>query len=133
MSITMDIPVKKLIDIAREAKEMAYAPYSNFRVGAAVLSAGGNFYKGCNIENSSYSLSICAERVALFKALSEGEKKISAIAVISDREELCIPCGSCLQVLTEFDPQIKIYLCNNAGEYNVQTVEQLLPFPFRFK
>lgn len=127
----MDFPVEKLINTARAAKEAAYAPYSRLRVGAALLTVQGCLYKGCNIENASYSLAICAERVALFKALSEGEKDICALAVISDSDEYCTPCGSCRQVLAEFGAEIKVFMCNSRGEYHVQTVARLLPLPFK--
>lgn len=126
-----DFPVEKLINTARAAKEAAYAPYSRLRVGAALLTVQGRLYKGCNIENASYSLAICAERVALFKALSEGEKDICALAVISDLDEHCTPCGSCRQVLAEFGTKMKIFMCNNSGQYHVQTVAQLLPLFFK--
>jgi len=126
-----DFPVEKLINAARTAKEAAYTPYSRLRVGAALLTVQGHLYKGCNIENASYSLAICAERVALFKALSEGEKDICALAVISDLGGHCTPCGSCRQVLAEFGTEIKIFMCNSRGEYHVQTVAQLLPLPFK--
>jgi len=98
----MDFPVEKMINTARAAKEAAYAPYSGLRVGAALLTFQGRLFKGCNIENVSYGLTVCAERVALYKALSEGERQFAAMAVISDLDGFCSPCGACRQVLSEF-------------------------------
>ncbi|MCL6478607.1 MAG: cytidine deaminase [Peptococcaceae bacterium] len=119
----------KLIQAALSARDKAYAPYSGFRVGAAV-AAGGKIYTGCNIENSSYGLTCCAERVALFKAVSEGERDFSAIAVASDSNDYCSPCGACRQVLAEFGDGMKVYMCSNKGEYQVKTVADLLPARF---
>lgn len=116
-----------LILQAISARDKAYAPYSKFRVGAALLTAGETIYTGCNIENSSYGLTCCAERVAIFKAVSEGEKHFTAMAVVSDSEEYCSPCGACRQVLAEFGDQILIFMANNAGQYRVQKVSELLP------
>lgn len=126
----MEFPVEKLINTARAARERAYAPYSNFRVGAALLTAEGRLYNGCNIENASYGLTICAERVALFKAVSNGEKNFAALAVISGGAEYCTPCGACRQVLIEFAPEMDVYMCNSRGEYKRQTVAALLPLSF---
>ncbi len=126
----MDFPLEKLINLARAAKEMAYAPYSQLRVGAALLSAQGQAFKGCNIENASYGLTICAERVALFKAVSEGERDFAALAVIADTKNYCVPCGACLQVLAEFNPHLKVFMCNQHGDCQVQTVAELLPRAF---
>ena len=119
-----------LILEAISARDTAYAPYSNFRVGAALMTSGETIYTGCNIENSSYGLTCCAERVALFKAVSEGERDFKAIAVVSDSEEYCSPCGACRQVLAEFGEQILVYMSNNAGKYRVQKVSELLPAYF---
>lgn len=121
------LTVGKLIETALSARDRSYSPYSRFRVGAALLTEEGNIYTGCNIENSSYGLTCCAERVALFKAISEGEKSFSAIAVASDSEEYCTPCGICRQALAEFGCQVKVYMCNSYGKYKILTVEQLLP------
>lgn len=129
----MDFPVQKLIAAARESLERAYAPYSRFRVGAALLTTEGNIYHGCNVENASYGLTCCAERVAIFKAVSDGERQFAAIAVISDSDEYCTPCGACRQVLAEFGGDMKVFLCNNKGEYQTRTVSQLLPGHFSLR
>ena len=119
-----------LIRKALDARNSAYAPYSGFRVGAALLTGVGKIYTGGNIENASYGLTCCAERVALFKAVSEGERDFRAIAVASDSEKHCSPCGACRQVLVEFGPGIEVYMGNNEGHYRVTTVVQLLPDSF---
>ncbi|MBE3586981.1 MAG: cytidine deaminase [Thermoanaerobacteraceae bacterium] len=129
----MQFPVEKLINTARAAREKAYAPYSGFSVGAALLTQEGRLYSGCNIENASYGLSICAERVALFKAVSNGEREFAALAVIWDDREYCAPCGACRQVLAEFAPDLVVYMCNDRGDYRVQTVAGLLPEAFQLK
>ena len=121
----------KLIMEALSARNSAYAPYSGFRVGAAALTGGGKIYTGCNVENSSYGLTCCAERVALFKAVSEGHRDFTAIAVAAGGEDFCRPCGACRQVLAEFGNGIKVYMCNSRGEYEVGTVADLLPGEFR--
>ncbi len=126
----LDFPVEKLINLARAAREAAYAPYSGFRVGAALLTVRGQTYKGCNVENASYGLTTCAERVALFKAVSEGERDFAALAVIAGTEQYCVPCGACLQVLAEFNPQLKVLMCNCRGEYLERRVAELLPLAF---
>lgn len=129
----MEFPVQKLINTARASLERAYAPYSGFRVGAALLTPEGRIYHGCNIENASYGLTCCAERVAIFKAVSQGERKFAAVAVISDSDDFCTPCGACRQVMAEFGGDIKVFLCNNKGEYQVKTVAQLLPGYFTLR
>lgn len=131
--MSVEIPVEKLIEMARSSRDGAYAPYSNFHVGAALLTAKGKVYCGCNIENASYGLTVCAERVAIFKAISEGERHFTAVAVISNDEDYCSPCGACRQVLAEFGGHIKVYLCNNKGEYRMHTVSELLPASFGMK
>ena len=104
----MIFPIEKLIGAATAAREKAYAPYSNFRVGAAILTKEGRYYTGCNIENASYGLTCCAERVALFKAVSNRERTFEAIAVTAGTSEFCSPCGACRQVLAEFGTNIKV-------------------------
>ena len=118
---------EELMEKARNAMKLAYAPYSNFKVGAAVLAKSGMVYTGCNIENTSYGLSMCAERVAIFKAISEREA-ISAIAVASGSGN-SQPCGSCRQVILEFNPNADVYFLKN-GELIEATASQLLPEPF---
>lgn len=122
--------IKDLISRAKSAKKRAYAPYSGFRVGAALLTREGKVYTGCNIELSSYSLTICAERVALFKAISEGEREFEAMVVLSDSETLCPPCGPCRQVMWEFGGDMKVILANPKGEYITTSVRDLLPEAF---
>lgn len=126
----MNDSITRLINEAVSARSRAYAPYSRFRVGAAVAASGGNIYTGCNVENASYGLTCCAERVALFKAVSEGESEFTGIAVVSDSEDFCSPCGACRQVMAEFGGDIKVYMCNNRGEYKVKSVADLLPGSF---
>lgn len=126
----MDFPVEKLINAAAAARARAYAPYSNFRVGAAILTSEGRYYTGCNVENASYGLSCCAERVALFKAVSNGERHFIALAVTAGTDDYCAPCGACRQALAEFNPALRVYMANRRGEYRVQTVAALLPAAF---
>ncbi|KXG75881.1 cytidine deaminase [Thermotalea metallivorans] len=118
---------KELLQKAEAAKEMAYVPYSRFPVGAALLTKSGRVFTGCNIECASYGGTNCAERTALFKAISEGEREIEAIAVVSDNENYTFPCGICRQVILEFGKDIKIILGNKNGEIKVFTIEELLP------
>ena len=116
----------ELIRLAREARERAYAPYSNFAVGAALLCASGRVYAGCNIENISYGLTTCAERVAVFKAVSEGEHDFVSIAVVT--ENGASPCGACRQVLSEFGPDMEVVIGHaDSDEYEVYTLTELLP------
>lgn len=117
---------EKLIERAKEARERAYVPYSNFKVGAAVLTESGEIYTGCNVENSSYGLSNCAERTAIFKAVSEGHKDFKAIAIVADTERACPPCGACRQVILEFGKDIEVIMANLNGDIIVKTSGQLL-------
>ncbi|MFZ5649825.1 MAG: cytidine deaminase [Bacillota bacterium] len=126
----MNDKIARLVKEAISARNRAYAPYSRFRVGAAVAASGGSIYTGCNVENASYGLTCCAERVALFKAVSQGEREFTDIAVVSDSEDFCSPCGACRQVMAEFGGHIKVYMCNNRGEYKVKSVSDLLPGSF---
>ncbi|OEH86161.1 cytidine deaminase [Desulfuribacillus stibiiarsenatis] len=123
---------QELIQAALEAMEKAYAPYSKFSVGAAILTAKGNIYKGCNIENASYGLTNCAERTAIFKAVSEGEREVVAVSVAGATEEPISPCGACRQVLVEFcKPETPVYLTNVKGDVLETTVAGLLPYAFK--
>jgi cytidine deaminase len=115
---------------ASSAKKHSVAPYSKFRVGAAVLTTGGKTFTGCNIENSSYSLTLCAERTALFKAVSEGYRSFSAIAIASDTVDFVPPCGACRQVMVELAPKAKLVLVNKRGRTRVVDLASLLPMPF---
>ncbi|HHX01490.1 MAG TPA: cytidine deaminase [Firmicutes bacterium] len=120
-----------LIDHAIQALEHAYAPYSKFKVGAAVLGSSGKIYLGCNIENAAYSPTNCAERTAIFKAVSEGETSFKALAVVADTTAVITPCGVCRQVMAEFfDDQVIIVLANLHGQVEETTIAKLLPGAF---
>lgn len=121
--------IKMLVKKALEAKEKAYAPYSGFRVGAALIAGSGNVYTGCNIECSSYSPTICAERTAISKAVSEGERQIMAIAITGD-SEWTYPCGVCRQVIREFGKDAKVIVVKSEDEYKEYSLEELLPHSF---
>lgn len=128
----------ELISLAKKAAEKAYAPYSHFTVGAALLCADGKVYTGCNIENASYSPTNCAERTAFFKAVSEGEREFVSIAVVGGNEcdftGYCSPCGVCRQVMTEFcDPDFRVILGKNGDDFRVITLRNLLPDSFSLK
>ncbi|MTI66001.1 MAG: cytidine deaminase [Firmicutes bacterium] len=120
---------KLLVKKAIESKDNAYVPYSNFHVGAAVMTEKGNIYTGCNIESAAYTPTICAERTAIFKAVSEGEKNIIAIAITGD-SEYTYPCGVCRQVIREFGRNAKIYIVKSEKEYREYTIDDLLPHSF---
>jgi cytidine deaminase len=122
---------ERLIKAALAARDYAYVPYSQYRVGAAVLTKAGKIYSGCNIENASFGLSNCAERTAIFKAVSEGEKEFAGLAVAVYGNKAASPCGACRQVLREFfADQTEIILVNEEGKGAVTTIEQLLPGAF---
>ncbi|MGM9967762.1 MULTISPECIES: cytidine deaminase [unclassified Rummeliibacillus] len=122
---------EQLIELAKEGREKAYVPYSKFKVGAALLTTDGKVFKGCNIENSGYSMTNCAERTAMFKAVSEGERDFAAIAIVADTEGPCSPCGACRQVISEFcAPNMPVYLTNMKGDVQETTVKELLPGAF---
>jgi len=120
----------KLIEKAKKAREKAYTPYSEFQVGAAVLNTDGKIFTGCNIENASFGLAVCAERVAIFKAISEGSTNFEAIAVIGDTDKPCSPCGACRQVISEFGENITLIMANLKGNVKVKKIKQLLPEAF---
>ncbi|HZJ77096.1 MAG TPA: cytidine deaminase [Oscillospiraceae bacterium] len=124
---------KKLIKKAIEAKQNAYAPYSKFSVGAALLTKEGRVYTGCNIECASYGGTNCAERTAIFKAVSEGERDIEAIAIVSDLDGYIYPCGICRQVIKEFGDEIKIITAKSEYDFKVYTIDDLLPNSFSSK
>ena len=119
-----------LIEAAKQARENAHAPYSNFRVGAALRSASGRIFGGCNVENATYGLTMCAERVAIFKAVSEGERGFSAIAVVTDTEVLTPPCGPCRQLIWEFCGNIAVSMANLKGKIEIMQMKELFPRPF---
>ena len=120
----------ELIRKANEVKENAYVPYSHFRVGAALLTQSGKIFTGCNVENASYSPTICAESSAIVKAVSEGEREYTAVAVISDSEDFTSPCGVCRQRIYEFGSDIDVIMANKKGEYKVYKISELLPEGF---
>jgi cytidine deaminase len=120
-----------LIEAARQALVRAHAPYSNFRVGAAVRTSDGRVFGGCNVENASYGLTVCAERVAIFNAISQGVRQLAAVAVCTEADEPAPPCGACLQVMAEFAPELSIVLANTKGATMVMSLGELFPRPFR--
>ena len=124
-----ELETQKLMDCAIKARENAYSPYSHFAVGAALLCEDGTLYEGCNIENASYGLTNCAERTAIFKAVSEGHIKFKALAVVADTEGPSAPCGACRQVMAEFKIPL-IIMGNLMGNIKIVTIEELLPFSF---
>ena len=125
--------VKKMIADALNARQNSYSVYSGFRVGACIAAYSGKYYTGCNIENASYGATVCAERVALFKAVSEGERNFEGIAIVGgkDATDICPPCGICRQVLTEFcGKDFKVVLAKSVDEYQIYKLEELLPLSF---
>jgi cytidine deaminase len=121
----------ELAKLALKAKEKAYAPYSGFKVGAALITSSGKVFTGVNIENVSFGATNCAERTAVFKAVSEGEKEIEAIAIAGDSVDITYPCGICRQVLIEFcSKDAKIICCRENGDYKIYKLSELLPLPF---
>jgi cytidine deaminase len=126
--IKMD--VFELIKVAQASRRQAYAPYSRFMVGAALLAKSGRVYGGCNVENAAYGLTVCAEQTAVVKAVSEGDREFAAIAITAGGEDFCPPCGACRQVLFEFGSDIKVIMENGRGENKVMTVAELLPAGF---
>ena len=120
---------KELLEAALAARERAYAPYSKFLVGAAVRAESGKIYTGCNVENASYGLTVCAERNALFSAVGAGERKFTALCVVGDTEGPISPCGACRQVMAEFKVPC-IILANLKGDVKEYTLEELLPYGF---
>lgn len=124
---------QELIERATDVRERAYAPFSNFRVGAAVVADDGTVYTGCNVESASYGLTVCAERVAIWKAVSEGAKGFSQIAVVADTEELTPPCGVCRQIIWEFCGDIPVTFANLSGKTETVRMSELLPRAFDTK
>jgi cytidine deaminase len=122
----------KLIEAAKTACKRAYAPYSGYRVGAALRSVNGDTYTGCNIENASYSLTVCAERNALARAVIHGDRKFEAIAIFVDADILFPPCGACRQVLSEFSPEMRV-IYTNGKETKTALLDELLPDSFQLK
>ena len=131
------IDYQTLMQSAQQARKNSYSPYSHFRVGAALLTKGGKVYTGCNVENASYSATNCAERTAIFKAVSEGERDFEALAIVGGREgetaDCCAPCGVCRQVISEFCGKDFKILLGNEKNFKVYTLEELLPLAFSDK
>ena len=119
-----------LIEAATKARLQSIAPFSNFLVGAAVRTAAGKVYVGCNVESASYGLTVCAERVAIWKALSEGEREFTELAVVADTETLTPPCGTCRQIIWEFCKHATIVLANLKGQTEIVSIRELLPRAF---
>lgn len=122
--------LEQLVECALGARQYAHAPYSNFKVGAALLSSSGRVFTGCNVENSTYGLTVCAERVALWKAISEGERQFARIAVATQSKHPVFPCGACRQLLWEFCGDIEVILANTEGLKESRRLAGLLPYPF---
>ena len=122
--------MKKLISKAKEARKKAYAPYSGFKVGAALEAKNGKIYTGSNVENASYAVTCCAERTALVKAVSEGVKSFRRIAIVADTKEPCPPCGVCRQALYEFAPRLQVIMANTKGQAEVASLGELLTHAF---
>ncbi len=129
----MDETEEKLVAAATDVRLRAYAPYSNFMVGAAVESDDGTIYTGCNVESASYGLTVCAERVAIWKGISRGEKHFKRIAVVVDTEDLTPPCGVCRQIIWEFCGDVPVILSNLEGKNETIMMSELLPRAFDSK
>jgi cytidine deaminase len=125
-----DKSLQELIEAAKTARLRSIAPFSNFLVGAAVRTNAGKIYTGCNVESASYGLTVCGERVALWKALSEGEREFSELAIVADTESLTPPCGTCRQIIWEFAKHAKIVLSNLQGQTQECSIKELLPRAF---
>ncbi len=123
----------ELLEAAEAVRQSAYCPYSGFQVGSAILTEDGNVFIGCNVENRSFGLTVCAERVAVLSAVAQGQRKLAAVAVITDTEPPAPPCGQCLEVLTEFGrPDLPVLLANVQGESKQYRLRDFLPHPFEF-
>ena len=123
---------RELLSLAMEASEKAYAPYSRFKVGAALECLSGRIFTGCNIENAALGSTICAERVAIYKAVSEGEKEFTRIAIYGDSAEYCMPCGACRQVMSEFSKDMEVLCARGTGGYVSYKLSELIPHTFKF-
>jgi cytidine deaminase len=121
-----------LVQKAQEYAQKSYSPYSNFSVGAALLTSSGKIFGGANIENASYGATVCAERVAMFTAIADGELDFTAIAVVSKNENPCFPCGICRQVFTEFSPSMEVVMLSD-GAFKIYKASELLPYAFNLK
>ena len=123
---------RELLRIAKEASLNAYVPYSGFPVGAALECEDGTIYTGCNVENAAYGDTICAERTAVVKAVSEGQRKFVRIAIYGEGKGYCMPCGSCRQVLSEFSPEMEVLCAKAGGSYVSYPLTRLMPYTFNF-
>ncbi len=123
---------RELLRIAKEASLNAYVPYSGFPVGAALECEDGTVYTGCNVENAAYGDTICAERTAVVKAVSEGQRRFTRIAIYGEGQGYCMPCGSCRQVLSEFSPEMEVLCAKAGGSYVSYPLTRLMPYTFKF-
>jgi cytidine deaminase len=123
---------RELLRIAKEASLNAYVPYSGFPVGAALECADGTVFTGCNVENAAYGDTICAERTAVVKAVSEGQRSFTRIAIYGEGKGYCMPCGSCRQVLAEFSPEMEVLCAKAGGSYVSYPLTRLMPYTFKF-
>ena len=123
---------RELLRIAKEASLNAYVPYSGFPVGAALECSDGTVYTGCNVENAAYGDTICAERTAVVKAVSEGQRSFARIAIYGEGQNYCMPCGSCRQVLAEFSPEMEVLCAKAGGSYVSYPLTRLMPYTFNF-
>jgi cytidine deaminase len=130
MKLILTKKINHLLKLSRSMVKKSYSPYSKFKVGAAIRTSNGKIFSGCNIESASYGLTICAERVALFKAISDGYTQFEAIAISSSEDKPAFPCGACRQFLSEFNSEMLVYLDNDQSVYRLS---QLIPNPFRRK
>jgi cytidine deaminase len=124
------VKMDRLIQAARDVRERAHAPYSGFKVGAAIEDEHGRVFTGCNVENATYGLSVCAERAAVLKAISEGAAKLKRVAVVADTDTLTPPCGACRQILWEFCGDAELIMANLSGKQETVSVQQIFPRPF---
>ncbi len=131
MTETLGPGDEELVRVATLARQRAYAPYSKYKVGAAIRSKRNKVHTGVNVENASYGLTICAERAAVFAAVGSGDNQLDAIAIVVDGDKLANPCGACRQVLAEFAPDMRVILANTSGGRKATTLSALLPEPFR--
>ncbi len=122
--------LQTLIEAARKVRERAHAPFSGFKVGAAIQDEAGQIFTGCNVENATYGLSLCAERVAIFKAISEGSRRFTRIAIVADTDQLTPPCGACRQILWEFCGNTDLILANLRDERQILQLTGIFPLPF---
>jgi cytidine deaminase len=123
--------IAKLIEIAHQARDKAYCPYSHFAVGAVLVSRAGHIYTGANVENASYGLTVCAERAAIIKAVNAGDLELEAICLAGSDKGYTYPCGACLQVMAEFAPHLKVIVTDSSGNYREHQLKDLLPFQFQ--